>query len=152
MSVRSVRMQDANNEIEEIDLTNQSDSEAVMSGSEPSDDGYSCGDAADSDDGGAGGSDSEQQLDSDDATSEEANLGLADDAQPHSSKSLGYRVIDRSVLQRLQRAAVEEIASIWGCTPSIAKTLLMAYSWDKERLLSEWLTGETLGAASLWES
>lgn len=31
-----------------------------------------------------------------------------------------------------------EVAGIWNCKRSIAKTLLMHYMWDKEKLLSEW--------------
>jgi hypothetical protein len=37
----------------------------------------------------------------------------------------------------LQAAAVAEVASIWNCKGSIAKTLLMHYMWDKDKLMSE---------------
>lgn len=37
----------------------------------------------------------------------------------------------------LQGEAVAEVAAIWGCKKSIAKTLLMHHMWDKEKLLGE---------------
>jgi hypothetical protein len=44
------------------------------------------------------------------------------------------------VMLRMQAAAVAEVASIWNCKGSIAKTLLMHYMWDKDKLMSEWHT------------
>lgn len=41
------------------------------------------------------------------------------------------------VMLHLQAAAVAEVASIWNCKGSIAKTLLMHYMWDKDKLMSE---------------
>lgn len=38
----------------------------------------------------------------------------------------------------LQAEAIQEVESIWACRKSVAKTLLMHYMWDKEKLLSEW--------------
>jgi hypothetical protein len=37
----------------------------------------------------------------------------------------------------LQAEAVSDVENIWNCKKSVAKTLLMHYMWDKERLLSE---------------
>jgi len=37
----------------------------------------------------------------------------------------------------LQAAAVSEVEDIWGCKRSVAKTLLMHYMWDKEKLLGK---------------
>lgn len=39
----------------------------------------------------------------------------------------------------LQGEAVAEVASIWNCKNSVAKTLLMSYMWDKDKLMSECL-------------
>lgn len=74
---------------------------------------------------------------SDDATSEEADLGVLDDASPGAGKCLGYRVIDAEAMKKLQRAAIDDVAAIWGCGAGVAKTLLMSYMWDKERLLND---------------
>jgi ariadne-1 len=51
--------------------------------------------------------------------------------------SKGYRVITADSLAALQRAAIGDVVAVWGVAPSVAKTLLMAYFWDKERLLSD---------------
>jgi hypothetical protein len=37
----------------------------------------------------------------------------------------------------LQGEAVADVASIWNCKISVAKTLLMHYMWDKDKLMSE---------------
>lgn len=37
----------------------------------------------------------------------------------------------------LQGEAVSEVASIWNCPLPVAKTLLMHYMWDKEKLLGK---------------
>jgi hypothetical protein len=37
----------------------------------------------------------------------------------------------------LQAEAVSDVETIWSCKKSVAKTLLMHYMWDKERLLSK---------------
>lgn len=37
----------------------------------------------------------------------------------------------------VQGAAVADVASIWNCKKSVAKTLLMHYMWDKDKLMSE---------------
>jgi hypothetical protein len=41
------------------------------------------------------------------------------------------------VCTRAQGDAVAEVASIWACKKGVAKTLLMHYMWDKEKLLGE---------------
>jgi hypothetical protein len=133
MSPGSVRMRDAD-EDSVIVISDDDD----MSGSEPQgsdEDPFSYGDmgsdaSSASESHGGGGSD--------DPTSEEADLGLLDDTAAGSTKSLGYRIVDSASLKRLQRAAIDDVAGIWGCAPAVAKTLLMYYMWDKERLLSEW--------------
>lgn len=38
---------------------------------------------------------------------------------------------------RLQGDAVADVAGIWNCKKSVAKTLLMHYMWDKDKLMSE---------------
>jgi hypothetical protein len=48
----------------------------------------------------------------------------------------------------VQGEAVAEVASIWSCKNSVAKTLLMHYMWDKDKLMSEcWLGAEQTQAA-----
>ena len=48
----------------------------------------------------------------------------------------------------LQGEAVAEVASIWNCKNSVAKTLLMHYMWDKDKLMSEcWLGADQPHAA-----
>jgi hypothetical protein len=48
----------------------------------------------------------------------------------------------------LQGEAVAEVASIWNCKNSVAKTLLMHYMWDKDKLMSEcWLVADQTQAA-----
>lgn len=42
----------------------------------------------------------------------------------------------------VQGEAVAEVASIWNCKNSVAKTLLMHYMWDKDKLMSEYWLGE----------
>lgn len=37
----------------------------------------------------------------------------------------------------VQGEAVAEVASIWNCKNSVAKTVLMHYMWDKDKLMSE---------------
>lgn len=37
----------------------------------------------------------------------------------------------------VQGEAVAEVANIWNCKRTVAKTLLMHYMWDKEKLLSK---------------
>lgn len=37
-----------------------------------------------------------------------------------------------------QEEAVIEVVSILGVNPSVAKTVLMFFRWDKEQLLSTW--------------
>lgn len=37
----------------------------------------------------------------------------------------------------VQGEAVADVASIWNCKKSVAKTLLMNYMWDKDKLMSE---------------
>lgn len=118
----------------------------------------------DEDSGSAGGSEDEGMSDSgysygdSDApsgseeliSSEEADLGVVEEAAAGgSSKRLGYRVINGESLKKLQRAAIDDVAGIWGCGPGVAKTLLMAYMWDKERLLSEWRAEGARGVAQL---
>lgn len=105
------------------------EAEEVMSGSQEED--ASGGSYA------ASGSDSGAPTNSEDATSEEADLGVLEGGEASGSRSLGYRVINSESLKRLQRDAINDVAGIWGCTPAISKTLLMSYMWDKERLLND---------------
>eukprot|EP00879_Flechtneria_rotunda_P010931 GHRR01011422.1.p1 GENE.GHRR01011422.1~~GHRR01011422.1.p1 ORF type:complete len:527 (+),score=168.68 GHRR01011422.1:246-1826(+) len=68
---------------------------------------------------------------------DEAGMGLLD-AEPGVNKEKpAYRVIDADLLVKVQAEAVQGVASIWGCKKSVAKTLLMHYMWDKEKLLSD---------------
>lgn len=128
MAPGSVRMRDAD---EDSLAVSDEEAEEVMSGSQEED--ASGGSYA------ASGSDSGAPTNSEDATSEEADLGVLEGGEASGSRSLGYRVINSESLKRLQRDAINDVAGIWGCTPAISKTLLMSYMWDKERLLSEGL-------------
>jgi hypothetical protein len=142
MSPGSVRMRDADEDSvilisDDDDMSGSGRGE----GSDEEEEAYSYG---------SGGSDSGSggpAPGSDDPTSEEADLGLLEDAAPGSSKSLGYRIVDGASLKRLQRGAIDDVAGIWGCAPAVAKTLLMYYMWDKERLLSEWRRAGPAGGA-----
>ena len=81
------------------------------------------------------------------ASSGEADLGIggADAAAAAAARRSGgsggggpgYRVVTRESLVALQRAAIDGVVAVWGCAPGVAKTLLMAWRWDKDRLLSE---------------
>ena len=124
----SVRMRDAD-EDSVIVISDDSDAgEELLSDSGGAVAGHSS-------DTGAYGADADSEAG---ASSGEADLGVLEDGNHASSrKGPGYRVITQESLKKLQRAAIDDVASIWGCAPSIAKTLLMAYMWDKERLLSE---------------
>lgn len=142
MAPGSVRMRDAS------EGSQPGTEDDVMSGSdveEASGSDYSYGGG--SDDGEGAPSTSEQHEHADDE-SDEADVSLADDAGPSSTggRSHGYRIIDNAALKRLQRSAIDDISGIWGCSATVAKTLLMAYRWDKERLMSElpWHMGDCM--------
>eukprot|EP00877_Chromochloris_zofingiensis_P002490 jgi/Chrzof1/12241/Cz06g26220.t1 len=80
----------------------------------------------------------EEYDDSWNSNSEEADLGVAEEAEERVKDSgLGWRIIDSSQLKKVQGDAIEGVVSIWGCPASVAKTLLMHYMWDKEKLLSD---------------
>lgn len=89
------------------------------------------------------GSEAEMSEGSDDyynSSEEGSDLGgLGDEGRPTSTteKRLPYRIIDPDLLKQVQGEAVAEVAGIWNCKRSIAKTLLMHYMWDKEKLLSD---------------
>eukprot|EP00775_Hariotina_reticulata_P013428 gene13428-13556_t len=68
---------------------------------------------------------------------DETDIGLAEAAPTSTKDGLPYRIIDADMLKRVQAAAVTEVEDIWGCKRSVAKTLLMHYMWDKERLLGD---------------
>jgi len=142
MAPGSVRMRDADDDslaaLSEDDVMTGSEASEGGEDEEEEEDEYSCAAASDDGEGGSGsGNDSEQSAGSEDPTSEEADLGVLDDTSV-GNRSLGYRVIDAESLKRLQRAAIDDVMAIWGCAAGVAKTLLMSYMWDKERLLSEW--------------
>lgn len=46
--------------------------------------------------------------------------------------------LSRQGVSDLQAEAILEVEAIWNCRKSLAKTLLMHYMWDKEKLLSEY--------------
>ncbi len=62
-----------------------------------------------------------------------ADLGLVEEAGPskRGAECVGYRIIKSSELRRVQQRAIADVVSIWGCRPALAKTMLMAYMWDR---------------------
>eukprot|EP00878_Enallax_costatus_P004275 GHUV01004505.1.p1 GENE.GHUV01004505.1~~GHUV01004505.1.p1 ORF type:complete len:527 (+),score=139.84 GHUV01004505.1:269-1849(+) len=80
--------------------------------------------------------DDSESLYSSDNDEFEAEMGLG--SGPSSTKDKPpYRIIDADLLKKVQAEAISEVESIWGCKRSVAKTLLMHYMWDKEKLLSD---------------
>ncbi|PNH11262.1 putative E3 ubiquitin-protein ligase [Tetrabaena socialis] len=87
-----------------------------------------------------------------DASSDGASFGMgdhhADDAGPSTSRgAAGYEILDTGgmgfrtgapeAILRLQAEVVAEVVSILGVKPSVAKTVLMYFRWDKEALLTK---------------
>jgi hypothetical protein len=132
----------------DADEDSQATDDEAMSGSEPSEYSYDAGDSDDNDGADAGASSSDDAPAGSDGSSDGDDAGPtpADDGD---SRRLGYRVITADSMKRLQQGAIDEVGAIWGCGASVAKTLLMAYMWDKERLLSEAPGGERGGGGRM---
>ncbi|KAI8463915.1 MAG: hypothetical protein J3K34DRAFT_474800 [Monoraphidium minutum] len=119
MSVRSVRMREAGEDESDVEPLSGS---GALSGSEDggSDGGGAAshgsssggGDASDAGDDGNGDGDVGDACDDGDGGGRGGSGGRG-------SAARGYSVIDASSMQRLQRAAIDEIASIWGCAPGM---------------------------------
>ncbi|GIL45958.1 hypothetical protein Vafri_3067 [Volvox africanus] len=77
---------------------------------------------------------------------EESDSGMhldnhTEEAGPSTSGGPGWSVLNQDAIVRLQAEAVNEVVSILGVKPSVAKTVLMFFRWDKEALLTrvaEW--------------
>lgn len=59
------------------------------------------------------------------------------DEKPSSSNGVRpWTVIEQATIRQLQTQAIEAVVAILGCKPSVAKTLLIHFRWDKEALMS----------------
>ncbi|KAI8472707.1 MAG: hypothetical protein J3K34DRAFT_204977 [Monoraphidium minutum] len=130
----SVRMRDA--DADSVAAPSDDETAPMEGDSGSSGDSYGddYGSNADSDGGGGcGGSDE----------SEEAALGLASGDEEGGGGGGGrggaarYRIITGDSLKALQRGAIDEVTGIFGYSGGVAKTMLMAYRWDKDRLLND---------------
>ncbi|KAG2497384.1 hypothetical protein HYH03_004542 [Edaphochlamys debaryana] len=59
------------------------------------------------------------------------------EAGPSTSTGPGWSVLNQEAIERLQAEAVNDVVSILGVKPSVAKTVLMFFRWDKEALLTK---------------
>jgi hypothetical protein len=109
--------------------------------------------------------DSEEYLDSgSDGEEEYLDSGREAMEAPTRRNSKGYRVYHESELEKmqvwvhpyvclqqllqqnlsqlsmpcLQDQVAQDVCSMWGCSQAAAKSLLIFYRWNKERLMSKW--------------
>mmetsp|Transcript_12045 Transcript_12045/g.25884 ORF Transcript_12045/g.25884 Transcript_12045/m.25884 type:complete len:537 (+) Transcript_12045:152-1762(+) len=86
-------------------------------------------------------SEDEEDYNSSEADSEENSMfidneGHDGEAGCSSSSGNGYTVIDANAIRTLQDNAAVSITHILGCSKAVAKSLLVFYRWDKEKLAS----------------